>query len=129
MRIRPAAAALGLLVLTYDGTSAQTPERPPPVTAAAPATEPPDIDLKAMIAATEKARDELRQRFEAESAKKGSKDAKRDAELHSLSNSVCAGCGGAAPSSAPVKRSPPKRAAPKRKAAEPGEPPIVDDLH
>lgn len=123
MRLHLTATALGLLALTIDGALAQAPEPPAPATAAAP-----EADIKAKIQATQKARDELIQRFEAESAKKGSKDAKRDAELHALSGTICSGCSGAAPSIAPPKRNLPKRSAPKRRPSASDEPPIVDDL-
>jgi hypothetical protein len=128
MRLHLAAAALGLLALSNDRVLAQTTESLVPVTAPAAPAEAPDASIKAKIQATEKARDDLMQRFEAESAKKGSRDAKRDAQLHALSNTVCSGCGGATPSAAP-RRSPPRRSAPKRERAAPDETAKVDDLH
>lgn len=129
MRLHLAAAALGLLALSNDRVLAQTTDSLAPLTAPAAPAEVPDASIKAKIQATEKARDDLMQRFEAESAKKGSRDAKRDAQLHALSNTVCSGCGGATPSTAPPRRSPPKRSAPKRERAAPDEPAKVDDLY
>lgn len=128
MRLHLAAAALGLFALTNAGVVAQTTESPV-APAAAPSTSSPDADLKAKIHATAQARDELIQRFQAESAKKVSKDAKRDAELHALSGTICFGCAGTVPSVAPAKRTSPKRSVPKRKLTAPEEQPIVDDLH
>jgi hypothetical protein len=129
MRFHSAAAALGVLALTNTMAFAQTPETSVPTAATAPSVEAPEGDLKAKIQATEKARDELRQRFEADSAKKGSKDAKNDARLHALSNTVCSGCGGASPSNTPPRRSPSRHSAQKRAPAAPEEPPIVDDVN
>jgi hypothetical protein len=54
---------------------------------------PGNDDLKAKIEATEKARDELMRRFQAESAKKSRADSKRDEYLRKLSGTVCSECG------------------------------------
>ena len=129
MRFHSAAAALGVYALTNTMAVGQTMEQPAPTAATSPSIEAPEADLKAKIQATEKARDELRRRFEADSAKKGSKDAKNDARLHALSNTVCSGCGGASPSNTPPRRSPSRHSAPKRAPAAPEEPPIVDDVN
>lgn len=126
MRSQVFAAALGLLALGDGAAVAQTTEAPAPAVTVKPT--PPDTDLKAKIQATQKARDELIQKFEAESAKKGKKDAKRDAEMQSLSGTVCSGCG-TMQHTAPTRRKTQKQAAPKPAPDDPEAGPIVNDLY
>lgn len=126
MRSHIFAAALGLLALSDGAAVAQMPEAPASAVTAGPT--PADTELRAKIQATQKARDELIQKFEAESAKKGKKDAKRDAELQGLSGTVCSGCG-AVQHTTPTRRKTQKHAAPKPVPDDPDTGPIVNDLY
>jgi len=94
-----------------------------------------DDDLKAKIEATEKARDELMRRFQADSAKKSSADKRRDERLRKLSDIICSECG---PAHRKVRRPPTHPAvaapdsgvgAPEPEDITPEDPENVDDLH